>query len=82
MKTSGKQWIVFAVLFIFSLGCYTFLSTRKPEAVVFSNGLNIENAEKIAEQERANTGRNLLFHVELFKKIARGARKLLPASHF
>lgn len=82
MKNAKKHWIVFSLLFTFSLCCYAFLTTRKAEGEGFSQGLHIEKAEQLAEADGTKTKHNFLFHVELLKKLAEGARKFLPASQF
>lgn len=72
---------MFAALFVFSVACYAFLSTRSADNQAFVTELKLEKLEKPEDLEGAKYGHNFLLHVEILKKLAAGARKLIPASH-
>ncbi len=69
---------MFAALFVFSVACYAFLSTRSADNQALETELKLEKPE---DWEGAKYGHNFLLHVEILKKLAAGAHKLIPASH-
>jgi hypothetical protein len=85
MKNSRKQWVMFAALFVFSVACYAFLSTRSNDNQGFVTKLNLEKLEKPekpGDLDGEKYRHNFLLHVEMLKKLAAGARKFLPASNY
>ncbi len=80
MKKSNVQITLLAALFLISLCSYAYLATRSTETITPAENDPANTVQVEEENKVEKSAKYLLLDVEMIKKLAEAAGRLLPAS--